>query len=63
MAAAARTVVSSTEAPPVTYKHIVVVMEENRTWSGVGGVANDRSKGFFDRNKKFLRGALARSHL
>jgi hypothetical protein len=28
----------SEAAAPATYGHIVVVMEENRTWSGVGGV-------------------------
>ncbi len=28
----------STATPPAAYRHIVVVMMENRTWSGVGGV-------------------------
>jgi len=28
----------STASPPRNYQHIVVIMEENRTWSSVGGV-------------------------
>lgn len=31
----------STAPPPAQYQHIVVVMEENRTWSTVGGVGFD----------------------
>lgn len=38
----------SVAAPPSTYEHIVVIMEENRTWDGVGGV------GFADPNMPFL---------
>ena len=39
--------------PPATYRHVVVVMEENRTWSEVGGV------GFTDPAMPYLQ-ALAR---
>jgi Phosphoesterase family len=28
----------ATSAPPVTYRHIVVIVEENRRWTNVGGV-------------------------
>ena len=44
----------STDAPPTTYEHVVVVMEENRTWSTVGGV------GFGDQYMPFL-GDLGRN--
>jgi hypothetical protein len=33
----AESVCGSTASPPLTYKHVVVIMEENRTWSRVGG--------------------------
>lgn len=38
----------ATEAPPTTYEHIVVVMEENRTWETVGGI------GFADPTMPYL---------
>jgi hypothetical protein len=38
----------SAAAPPAKYDHVVVVMEENRTWDGVGGV------GFGDKYMPFL---------
>jgi hypothetical protein len=44
----------SAASPPATYRHVVVVIMENRTWSGVGGV------GFGDPAMPFLH-ALARS--
>lgn len=39
----------STAAPPPNYQHIVVIMEENRTWSTVGGV------GFRDPDMPYMR--------
>jgi len=39
----------ATTTPTATYSHVVVVMEENRTWSTVGGV------GFGDQYMPFLR--------
>ena len=41
----------SASAPPARYQHVVVVMEENRTWSSVGGV------GFGDPNMPYLHDA------
>ncbi len=41
----------STAAPPSQYQHIVVIMEENRTWGDVGGV------GFADQFMPFLHDA------
>ena len=41
----------SSAAPPATYQHLVVIMEENRTWSDVGGV------GFADPYMPFLHDA------
>jgi hypothetical protein len=41
--------------PPATYQHVVVIMMENRTWSGVGG------PGFGDRAMPDLHG-LARNN-
>lgn len=44
----------STAAPPATYDHIVVIVEENRTWNGVGGI------GFADPQMPYL-GDLGRN--
>ena len=44
----------SAAAPPTHYDHIVVIMEENRTWSLVGGV------GFGDPFMPFLHDAGSR---
>ena len=41
----------ATTAPPALYQHIVVIMEENRTWSDVGGV------GFGDQYMPYLHDA------
>ena len=38
----------SSAAPPARYQHVVVIMEENRTWADVGGV------GFADPNMPYL---------
>lgn len=35
-------VCGSSAAPPATYRHVVVVMEENRTWAKVGGTGFTR---------------------
>lgn len=43
----------SSATPPTTYDHVVVVMEENRTWPAVGGV------GFADPAMPWLRDAAA----
>lgn len=43
----------STATPPRRYQHVVVIMEENRTWPGVGGA------GFKDPYMPFLRDAAA----
>ena len=50
--AAPADVCGSPSSPPATYEHIVVLLEENRTWAGVGGV------GFGASNMPYL-GSLA----
>ena len=43
----------ATTAAPARYDHVIVLMEENRTWDGVGGV------GFGDQYMPFLHDAAA----
>jgi hypothetical protein len=48
----------STAAPPSTYRHVIVIVEENRTWSG--GASPAVGLGFSATKMPFLHGLAAR---